>query len=320
MRLMLRFPVLTRNWVVTSISIHSGGTASQLCRLLRGPVRCVQGYTVDTYLVPRHRELSPLVALIPIQPVHGDPLIVALTSLLGLQWLLHIAQRWHNRSVLKEGEELALEMHDTLAQSFTGIAYQLQAARLEHRGVDKVQAHIRNAIQMVQMSHKEASRTIAALRPQYQDVTGILNALKEAAERLSDGGNLRITTSLAGRSAQLPLEVTDALFRIGQEAVSNSIQHAGCKELRIALQLSKREVQLCVEDDGGGFSEQTVAAGLGIKGMRSRAAAARAQFDLTTTAGTGTRITVTASLPMTRGLRYRLRAMLRATFASASSE
>ena len=129
-------------------------------------------------------------------------------------------------------------MHDTLAQSFTGIAYQLQAASLERRGVDKVQAHIRNAIQMVQLSHKEASRTIAALRPQYQDATGILNALKEAAERLSDGGSLRITTSLSGRSTQLPLEMTDAFFRIGQEAVCNSIRHAGCKELRITLQLS----------------------------------------------------------------------------------
>jgi len=231
-----------------------------------------------------------------------------------------MAQRWHIRSVLKEREELALEMHDTLAQSFTGIAYQLQAASLEHRGVDKVQAHIRNAIQMVKMSHKEASRTIAALRPQYQDATGILNALKEAAERLSDGGSLRITTSLSGRSTQLPLEVTNSLFRIGQEAVSNSIQHAGCKELRITLHLSKREVQLCVEDDGCGFSEQAIDAGLGIRGMRSRAAAARARFDLTTTPGTGTMITVTASLPMARGLRYRVRAMLRATFASASSE
>jgi signal transduction histidine kinase len=52
---------------------------------------------------------------------------------LGIQWLLHAIQRWHLNSVLREREQLAFEMHDTLAQSFTGIAYQLQAATLETR-------------------------------------------------------------------------------------------------------------------------------------------------------------------------------------------
>jgi len=289
---------------------------------LRGIATSLPQFTNDLYPFAVITQRVDVVSPPPWwSPTHVMWLILVCIALfISAQLVLHRLQKWHIRSVLREREELAFEMHDTLAQSFTGIAYQLQAASLERRGVDKVQAHIRNAIQMVQLSHKEASRTIAALRPQYQDATGILNALKEAAERLSDGGSLRITTSLSGRSTQLPLEVTDAFFRIGQEAVSNSIRHAGCKELRITLQLSKREVQLCIEDDGRGFSEQTVEGGLGIKGMRSRAAMARARFDLTTAPGTGTRITVTASQPIARGLRDRVRAMLRGTFASASSE
>ena len=238
--------------------------------------------------------------------------------LLSTQLVLHRLQRWHLRSVLHEREQLAFEMHDTLAQSFTGIAYQLQAASIERRGADKVEAHIQSALQMVHISHKEASRTIAALRPQYRDAAGILNSLKEAAERLSDGSRLRITTITSGRSTNLPLEVTDALFRIGQEAVSNAIRHAGCNELALTLKLSKRAVQLCIEDNGRGFSEQEVSAGLGIEGMRSRAAKIRARFDLKTHPGAGTSVTVTASLPLARGLLYRMRAMLRRTSASVS--
>jgi two-component sensor histidine kinase len=231
--------------------------------------------------------------------------------LLSTQLVLHRLQRWHLRSLLHEREQLAFEMHDTLAQSFTGIAYQLQAASIERRGEDKVQAHIQNALQMVHMSHKEASRTIAALRPQYTDAAGILNSLKEAAERLSDGSHLRITIAVSGRSTQLPLEVTDALFRIGQEAVSNAIQHAECSELNLVLRPSKREVQLSIQDNGRGFSEQEVSAGLGIAGMRSRAAKIRGRFDLQTGSSAGTTVTVTASLPLARGLFYRMRAMLR---------
>ena len=242
-------------------------------------------------------------------------ILICIALLLCAQLILHKLQRWHMRSVLREREELAFEMHDTLAQSFAGIAYQLQAASIERRGLDKVQAHIQNALQMVQMSHREASRTIAALRPQYRDATGILTALKEAAERLSDGA-VRITATLPGRSAQLPLEITDALFRIGQEAISNAIQHSGCSQLMISLRLSKREVQLCVADDGRGFSRQSVDVGLGIAGMQTRAAKTKARFDLATEPGGGTKITVTA--PLGQGLLYRLRAMLVRTFASVT--
>src|SRR5258708_29494864 len=73
--------------------------------------------------------------------------------------------------------------------------------------------YIDNALKLVHNSHKEASRTIGALRPQNRDAASILDSLKESAERLSDGGFLHITTTLRGKSVELPLEVTDAFFR-----------------------------------------------------------------------------------------------------------
>lgn len=287
---------------------------------LKGIATSLSEFTNDLYPFAVVTERIDLVS----PPPWWSPAHLVWLTLIGLaifvcaQLMMNKFQKWHIRSVLKEREELALEMHDTLAQSFTGIAYQLQAASMERRGLDKVQTHIQNALKMVQMSHKEASRTIAALRPQYRDATGILTSLKEAAERLSDGA-LLVTTTLTGRRVQLPLQITDALFRIGQEAISNAIQHSGCSKLAISLRLSKREVQLCIADDGQGFSEQAVGSGLGIRGMQTRAANIKARFELATESGTGTKITVTAPLPLGHGLLYRLRAMLIRTFASAAS-
>jgi len=86
----------------------------------------------------------------------------------------------------------------------------------------------------------------------------------------------------------------------------------------ISLHLSKREVQLCVADDGQGFSDQSVGSGLGITGMQTRAANIRARFELATEPGEGTKITVTAPLPLGHGLLYRLRSMLTRTFANAT--
>jgi len=286
---------------------------------LKGIATSLSEFTNDIYPFDVVTERVDLIRRPPWRsPVHVLWLTLTCIALfIGAQVLLHGLQKWHMRSVLMEREELAFEIHDTLAQSFTGIAYQLQAASMERSGLTKVQTHIQNALQLVQMSHKEASRTIAALRPQLRDAGGILTALKESAERVSDG-SVRITTMLSGRSTQLPLEITDMLFRVGQEAISNAMQYAGCSQLAIALRLSKREAQLSIEDDGRGFSEQPAKAGVGITAMRSRAAKTKARFELETEPGAGVKITVTAPLPLGYGLLSRLRAKIGRTFTSST--
>ena len=238
-------------------------------------------------------------------------LFACISLLLSVQFAVHRLQQWHLQSVLKEREQLAFEMHDTLAQSFTGLAYQLNAASLEWRGESQIKAHVHNALQMVHLSHKEAGRTIAALRPQFRDAATILSALKESAERVIDGGPLEITTSLIGRNTRLPVQVTDALFRIGQEAISNAIQHAACTTLTIDLVLSGRQAQLCIRDNGRGFDSRMEHKGLGIDGMRSRAEKIRGHFEIVTHPGRGTTITVRAPLPIAGGLPNTLRDMLR---------
>lgn len=222
--------------------------------------------------------------------------LVLAATLLGMQWLLHSIQRWHLRSMLREREQLAFELHDTLAQSFTGIAYQLQAASAEQRGLPAIRTHIANALEMVNISHREASGTIAALRPQYRDAPGILAALRQMAERLSDGGGLVVQTALRGRVIDLPLDITDAFFRIGQEAISNAIQHSECKTLAIELNLSRREAQLTVKDDGIGFDPTAQHVGLGIAGMRKRADKIKARLDISSTPQQGTLLRVVTSL------------------------
>jgi ribose transport system substrate-binding protein len=247
-------------------------------------------------------------------PAHIVLLTIAILALLlGIQWVLHIAELWHMRSVLQEREQLAFEMHDTLAQCFTGIAYQLHAARAERNGEDAVQSHIEHALAMVATSHREASRTIAALRPQHRDAPGILAALKLLAEKLGAGGDLIIHTTMTGRSSELRLETADAFFRIGQEAISNAIQHGHCKTLSVELQFDRRKAALKVSDDGIGFSTLLEPKGLGIIGMRRRSEKIRATFSLTSTPGHGTTVMIVCSFRPTSSMIQSLRTKLNTT-------
>lgn len=236
-----------------------------------------------------------------------------LLLLLAAQLALHRLQSWHTNSLLHEREQLAFEMHDTLAQNFTGIAYQLQAASLEKRGEQHILAHVASALRMVQISHKEASRTIAALRPQHRDAAAILTALRESGQRLSDGGNLEIATELVGRNTRLPLRVTDALFRIGQEAISNAVQHSGGNRITVELALHRRSVDFSIRDNGHGFPNGIVADGLGITGMRNRAALIKAHLLISTVPGEGSAVTVHAAFPVS----FRLLAFFRGEDAAA---
>jgi len=135
---------------------------------------------------------------------------------------------------------------------------------------------------------------------------------------LSDGGGLVIATALNGKMTELPLDVTDVFFRVGQEAISNAIQHSGCSALALGLTLSRREAQLTIRDDGNGFDEHEVVQGLGLDSMRKRAAKIKARFELKAAPGSGTLITVTASLASARGWLYRLRAKLTSTSLRAN--
>ena len=252
-------------------------------------------------------------------PIHIMLLSIGLLMLvIGLLWLLHLVQRWHMRLVLHEREQLAFEIHDTLAQSFTGISYQLQAAQSEQHGEAKIKQHVQHALEMVSISHREASRTIAALRPQHRDVPGILSALKQLAERLGDG-ELAVHTAVVGRSSELSLEITEAFFRIGQEAISNAIQHGHCRSLHVEVRVTRRIASLTVRDDGIGFVPSLVTPGLGIAGMKDRSEKVKGTFSLASNLGHGTNITVICPLRFTGSLFYNLRTSLLRAMASSAT-
>ena len=89
---------------------------------------------------------------------------------IGLHFLYSRAERWKLGAVFKERERLAAEMHDTLAQSFAGIGFQIQAVRNgTPEELQNLHHQLDVATELVRHSHEEARRSIAALRPARPD-------------------------------------------------------------------------------------------------------------------------------------------------------
>lgn len=211
-------------------------------------------------------------------------------------YLYLLARHWRLRAVADERERLAHEIHDTLAQSFAGIGFQLQAIRnslpsnsqLLEREVDR-------AMSMARTSHEEARRSIASLRPESLGPIGLLPALRDCAERMVRSGTVAVETFGEENGPMAPVHVKDALFRIGQEAIANSIRHAEPETIRIRLQQQRSVLYLSVEDDGHGFVVNSDHSGFGLLGMRKRAESIAATLVVKSTPGSGTRVEVKAA-------------------------
>ncbi|HYP13986.1 MAG TPA: sensor histidine kinase, partial [Bryobacteraceae bacterium] len=243
--------------------------------------------------------------------LRGSNLMLASVLGLGLMFAFNhlylLAKHWRLRAVAEERERLAHEIHDTLAQSFAGIGFQLQAIRNSLTSDSKVLEHqVDLAMVMARTSHEEARRSIASLRPESLGHGGLVNALREYAERMVRNGNVRIETHGEDGGGIVPPRIKDTLFRIGQEAIANSIRHANPSTIRIRLQQQRASLCLSVEDDGHGFLETSDSGGFGLLGMRRRAESISATFSIRSAPGLGTRVEVKAAV----GLRFLTRGFL----------
>jgi signal transduction histidine kinase len=199
--------------------------------------------------------------------------------------------------VADERERLAHEIHDTLAQSFAGIGFQLQAIRNSMPGGFKaLEGQVDLAMTMARTSHEEARRSIAGLRPESPRQLGLLPALRECAERMVKHGNVRVETYGEEGAQALPPRIMDAFYLIGQEAIANSIRHARPGTIRLGIQRSRSSIWLSVEDDGEGFVMESDKAGFGLLGMRKRAEAISATLLVRSTPGVGTRVEVKSAV------------------------
>lgn len=213
-------------------------------------------------------------------------------------YLYHRVNGWRLRAIAEEREHLAYEMHDTLAQGFAGIGFQLEAIRTgvpeemvaTHRQVDL-------ARELVRHSHAEARRTVDMLRPQQLESQGLLHALSTCAQRLVAGGSVAVVARSRGEVQPIPLRVSDNLYRIGQEALANAVRHAHPGTLSILIEYQKSTVRLSVHDDGIGFVVREDSGGFGVLGMRKRAASIGARLEIASQTGEGTEVAVTAALP-----------------------
>jgi two-component system NarL family sensor kinase len=202
-------------------------------------------------------------------------------------------------SILEERNRMAREIHDTLAQAFTGILAQVGAAnQVLTDDVEATQAHLDLIKELARTGLTEARRSVVALRPQLLEEGSLQSALHRLVTQIRTAAmDTTLHYEIEGAVYALPTEVESNLLRIGQEALTNAIRHANADEIRVELIYDRDQVCLRVKDNGQGFGVGCISCskGFGLLGMSERAERIGAQLTIRSQPGQGTEIIVTVN-------------------------
>lgn len=206
--------------------------------------------------------------------------------------------------VVEERTRMAREIHDTLAQGFTGIVIQLEAAEdVLAEDPEDTRLHILQARTLARESLAEARRSVWALRPVVLGAGDLGYAFLQLVKKLAEESGIPIGFTLRGVLRPLNEDLEHHLLRIGQEALTNSLRYAKATDIRVTLSCGDDRISLNVEDCGAGFdlTSPTYRRGLGLRGMQERADSVGGKLTISSAPGQGTNIRIVVPIPAREG-------------------
>jgi signal transduction histidine kinase len=206
---------------------------------------------------------------------------------------LHLQQiREHERT------RISREIHDELGQALTALKMDLATQGRADQALDA--ERMQRAIPMIDHMIASVRRIATELRPQILDDLGLLPALEWHTQDFAARTGIQCRLRCIGAAARLDAERSTALFRMVQETLTNIARHAQATRAQIRLAIGRRAVSLDVRDNGRGMRQSlSQPAGLGLLGMRERAAAFGGTVAIHSTPHSGTHVRVRIPLTAT---------------------
>jgi len=202
-------------------------------------------------------------------------------------------------TISRERNRLARELHDTLAHSLSAVTVQLEAVR-SLWGVDPMAAQdmLDRADETARSGLTEARRALQDLRASPLQELGLSLALRDLAKSAAERSGAMLNLELPEQSLDsLTPAVEQGVYRIAQETLENIVRHSEAQSIEFHLQHTPEHLSLTIADDGRGIDNVMLQAartgrqdGLGLRGMKERAALMGGKLEIAEQEGQGTRV------------------------------
>ncbi len=200
----------------------------------------------------------------------------------------------------EEKSRLARDIHDELGGILVGAKMDVAwAAQRCKTALPEAAEKLNRALTVLDEGVEMKRRIIEELRPTLLDNLGISSALDWQVRQTCERAGLQCELNLA--DLELPPEVSIALYRIVQEALTNIVKYASARNVEVELLGDDEGVSLIVHDDGAGLPAGVESSRLshGIIGMRQRVRALNGTFKISSRPGSGT--TIEVFIPLSSG-------------------
>jgi two-component system, NarL family, sensor histidine kinase UhpB len=207
-------------------------------------------------------------------------------------------RRRSGRLVLRAQEEerrrLARDLHDEVNQALTAILLRLQALSAE--APPELDDEIAELKTLVNQAMEELLRLARQLRPASLDDLGLIAAIEGQLARFSEQSGIQAVLHHEGAPEALTEDQQTVIYRVVQEALSNTAQHSDATFVDFDLRVfPSHGVELRVRDNGKGFDARSSSHHLdgghiGLSGMAERARLVGGELTVTSAPGSGTRV------------------------------
>ena len=198
----------------------------------------------------------------------------------------------------EERKRIGREIHDELGQQLTAI--KMDVAWIDKKVPDKtalLKNKLKNVIALLDGSNHSIRRILSELRPGILDDHGLLDAIKWLGSQFTGNTGIPVKFTTEETEIKLSEPVATCIFRVYQEAFTNITRYAHAGKVSTSLSVIDETIIVTIEDNGKGFditSLQTKKS-FGILGMKERVVSLNGKFELVSSPGKGTKITI--SLP-----------------------
>jgi PAS domain S-box-containing protein len=211
----------------------------------------------------------------------------------------HVTGLMHRLVAAQEDQRarIARDLHDQLGQQLTTLRLSLERLRDRAAASGAVDGELDRAIDIIQHVDGDIDFLAWELRPAVLDDFGLAAALprfvRDWSTHYGIPANVRVVPITA---AAVSRDVEVTFYRIAQEALTNVFKHAHASRVDVLLEVRDGSLALVVEDDGIGFDPAASdrAQGIGLLGMRERAALIGATLEIKSSPGSGTSVLLRA--------------------------
>lgn len=194
----------------------------------------------------------------------------------------------------EERRRFSRELHDGIGQSLYSLIIRLDRMMAD-AGEDAVEIH---ALRQDVSHIIEDVRELAwELRPSVLDDLGVVPAIRTYIENFSQHYGIRVNLKCDLRR-RLGVQEETTIYRVMQEALTNIAKYADVSEASVTVRDAITHVEVCIEDEGNGFSHGVGTKGVGLFSMEERARGVGGQFDIRSVQGQGTSVTLIVPLKL----------------------